>query len=303
MNDYRKKPVTVEARQFVAAGAPEQEKLAAWCHGNLIGAAELKPSERLIQIYTLEGVVTASVGDYIIKGVAGEFYPCKPEIFAQTYEEVGSSGDREFVLARLLSEAEKHVPEIKLPENAFVDGYSVELGEHRFTQAQWEAIQLYAAGTAELALTEEEDARATLNRMQAQVREFHEGMGQPVGTEARALPKDRVAVRVELIREEFQDELIPALEAGDLVETADACIDILYVTFGLLVEMGIDATPLFDEVQRSNMSKFGADGKAIIAGPNDPDGVFEGRVKKGPNYFKPNLADLLFSGNADLGRQ
>jgi predicted HAD superfamily Cof-like phosphohydrolase len=131
------------------------------------------------------------------------------------------------------------------------------------------------------------------NTMQRQVALFHKGMGQPVGDKIQALPPERVAVRVELIREEFEDELIPALHEGDLVETVDALIDILYVTFGALVEMGVDAQPLFDEVQRSNMSKFGADGKPIIAGPNDPDGVFEGRVKKGPNYFRPHLAEVL----------
>ena len=138
-----------------------------------------------------------------------------------------------------------------------------------------------------------------VNKMQQQVADFHRGMGQPVGHKARALPEDRKAVRVELIREEFE-ELRDALAADDMVETADACIDLLYVVYGLLVETGIDAEPLFDEVQRSNMSKFGADGKPIIAGPNDPDGIFEGRVKKGPNYFKPNLRDLLESGHADL---
>lgn len=139
-----------------------------------------------------------------------------------------------------------------------------------------------------------------MNKMQAQVAEFHRAMGQPVGNRARPLPQERVPVRVELIREEFIDELLPALASGDIVESADAAIDILYVTFGLLVEMGIDAEVLFDEVQRSNMSKFGADGKPIIAGPNDPDGIFEGRVKKGPNYFKPNLKALLEHGTADL---
>jgi len=125
-------------------------------------------------------------------------------------------------------------------------------------------------------------------------------MGQPVGHKAKPLPASREAVRIELIREEFIDELIPALAAGDMVETADACIDIIYVTLGLLTEMGIDAQVLFDEVQASNMSKLGADGKGIIAGPDDPDGVFEGRVKKGPNYFRPRLRDLLEHGSADL---
>jgi predicted HAD superfamily Cof-like phosphohydrolase len=153
-----------------------------------------------------------------------------------------------------------------------------------------------------------------VNKMQQQVVTFHRGMGQPVGHRARPLPQDRIPVRVELIREEFIDELLPALGViltddgeikltgaeQDVVEVADAAIDILYVTFGLLVEMGVDAEALFDEVQRSNMSKFGADGKPIIAGPNDPDGVFEGRVKKGPNYFKPRLRELLELGRADL---
>jgi predicted HAD superfamily Cof-like phosphohydrolase len=128
-----------------------------------------------------------------------------------------------------------------------------------------------------------------VNKMQQQVADFHRAMGQPVGHSVRALPQERKAVRIELIREEFLDELIPALEADDVVETVDA-----------LVELGVDAEIIFNEVQRSNMSKFGADGKPIIAGPNDPDGVFEGRVKKGPNYFKPDIGGLLASGHADL---
>ena len=138
-----------------------------------------------------------------------------------------------------------------------------------------------------------------MNSMQADVVRFHRAMGQPVGHRARLLPEERKAVRVELIREEFE-ELKDALANDDMVETADACIDILYVTFGLLVEMGIDAQVLFDEVQRSNMSKLGPDGKAIIAGPNDPDGIFEGRVKKGPDYFRPNLGGIIMHGMAHL---
>lgn len=130
-------------------------------------------------------------------------------------------------------------------------------------------------------------------KMQRQVEEFHASMRQPVGVLPHALPADRIPVRVELIREEFIDELIPALEAGDLVETADACVDLLYVVLGLMVECGLDAGPLFDEVQRSNMSKLGADGLPIIAGPNDPDGTFEGRVKKGPFYTRPDLKSII----------
>lgn len=148
-----------------------------------------------------------------------------------------------------------------------------------------------------------------MSTQQAAVAEFHRAMGQPVGDSPRPLPADRIAVRVELIREEFMELLealgwqgeqdseghyvFPADAKVDMVEMADACIDLEYVVKGLLVEAGIDDGPLFDEVQRSNMSKLGADGQPIIAGPNDPDGIFEGRVKKGPNYFRPNLAKLI----------
>lgn len=138
------------------------------------------------------------------------------------------------------------------------------------------------------------------SRMQQQVKEFHTAMGQPVASVAQPLPIDRIPVRVELIREEFE-ELKVALADGDVVETADACIDLLYVVFGLMVETGLDAAPLFEEVHASNMSKFGADGKPLIAGPNDPDGVFAGRVKKGPNYFKPQLGQIIDQGFANLG--
>ncbi|QWS69710.1 MazG-like nucleotide pyrophosphohydrolase [Microbacterium phage WilliamStrong] len=158
-----------------------------------------------------------------------------------------------------------------------------------------------------------------MNTQQAGVVAFHRAMGQPVLPRAQALPVGRIPVRVELIREEFmellealgwageQDSeghyLFPTNPKVDMVEMADACIDLLYVVKGLLTEAGIDDEPLFDEVQRSNMSKLGADGKPIIAGPNDPDGIFEGRVKKGPNYFKPDLRGILLSGQADLEYQ
>ena len=137
-----------------------------------------------------------------------------------------------------------------------------------------------------------------MNKMQSQVLEFQRAMELPVGHVARRMPQDQKAVRHELIREELE-EFLTALQEDDLVEQADALIDLLYVVYGGLVVMGIDAEPLFDEVHRSNMSKFGEDGKPIIAGPNDPDGIFEGRVKKGPNYFKPNLKALLDHGTAD----
>lgn len=82
---FRKKPVVIEAVQFLAASIEKQESVADWCKGKLCGTRLLSP-HRVIKIQTLEGEMVASVGDWIIKGVKGEFYPCKPDIFALTYE-------------------------------------------------------------------------------------------------------------------------------------------------------------------------------------------------------------------------
>ena len=79
MKKYRKKPVVIEAREYTRNGL-EAEKVAAWCGGD-------QTDEGLI-IHTLEGDHLANYGDMVIKGVAGEFYPCKPDIFCATYEPV-----------------------------------------------------------------------------------------------------------------------------------------------------------------------------------------------------------------------
>jgi hypothetical protein len=83
---FRKKPVVVEARQFTLHDAEHPESLETWCNGRVRGT-KLPASERIIQIDTLEGEMEGKIGDWIIRGVKGEFYPCKPDIFAATYEE------------------------------------------------------------------------------------------------------------------------------------------------------------------------------------------------------------------------
>lgn len=87
MPKFRKMPVVIEARRFVGLSG----KLAEWCGGRY--GSEAKASDHTdvyeyLEIPTLEGVMRADVGDWIIRGVQGEFYPCKPDIFAGTYEEV-----------------------------------------------------------------------------------------------------------------------------------------------------------------------------------------------------------------------
>ena len=91
-------------------------------------------------------------------------------------------------------------------------------------------------------------------------------------------------LRIDLIKEEL-DELTEAMKNKDLLEVADALTDILYVTYGAGHAFGIDLDKCFDEVQRSNMSKRGADGNPIY---NEA-----GKVMKGPNYFKPDLSKFL----------
>ena len=91
-------------------------------------------------------------------------------------------------------------------------------------------------------------------------------------------------LRLSLIREELE-ELSDAINKQNLLEVADALTDILYVTYGAGHAFGINLDKCFDEVQSSNMSKLDANGKPIY---NE-----FGKVMKGPNYFKPNLAKFL----------
>ena len=91
-------------------------------------------------------------------------------------------------------------------------------------------------------------------------------------------------LRVSLIEEEL-DELKDAIKNKNLIEVADALTDLLYVTYGAGHAFGINLNKCFQEVQNSNMSKLGSDGKPIY---ND-----KGKVMKGPNYFKPDLGKFV----------
>ncbi|KKN07454.1 hypothetical protein LCGC14_1066800 [marine sediment metagenome] len=79
MAKYRKKPVVIEAKQYTRNGL-EAEQVAEWCDGQQTNTGLI--------IHTLEGDMMADYGDWIIKGIKGEFYPCKPDIFDATYEKV-----------------------------------------------------------------------------------------------------------------------------------------------------------------------------------------------------------------------
>ena len=113
---------------------------------------------------------------------------------------------------------------------------------------------------------------------------FMKTFGQEVKTNA-SFSSDKInKLRIDLIEEELE-ELKDAINKKDLHETIDALTDILYVTYGAGHDFGVNLDKCFEEVQNSNMSKLGEDGKPIY---NE-----NGKVMKGPNYFKPNLNQFL----------
>lgn len=84
---YRKKPVVIEALQFIDE-VDRLVELSEFIDNQDLRVDYKDPENPVLKLDTLEGVMTASIGDYIIKGVNGEFYPCKPDIFLKTYDEV-----------------------------------------------------------------------------------------------------------------------------------------------------------------------------------------------------------------------
>ena len=116
------------------------------------------------------------------------------------------------------------------------------------------------------------------------VKKFMDTYGQEVKSNAE-FPNERIVeLRLNLIKEELE-ELKVAVGQRDLLEVADALTDILYVTYGAGHAFGINLDKCFDEVQKSNMSKLGENGKPIYSE--------NGKVMKGPQYFKPNLKQFL----------
>lgn len=124
------------------------------------------------------------------------------------------------------------------------------------------------------------------NKIKA-VKEFHKAFGLGIKESPIAkLSEQKLQLRFDLMQEE-NEEYLEAAKANDLVEVADALGDMLYILCGTIIEHGMQhkIEEVFNEIQRSNMSKLGADGKPIYRE--------DGKVMKGPNYFKPNIAEIL----------
>ena len=113
---------------------------------------------------------------------------------------------------------------------------------------------------------------------------FMKTFGQEVKNKTELSTEKINLLRISLIKEELE-ELQQAIRENNILEVADALTDILYVTYGAGHAFGINLDKCFNEVQESNMSKLGSDGKPIYHET--------GKVMKGPNYFKPDLSKFL----------
>ena len=121
------------------------------------------------------------------------------------------------------------------------------------------------------------------------VKDFHETFGLSYNDSPTvALEKEIIELRYNLMKEE-NEEYIEAARKNDIIEVADALGDMLYILCGTIIEHGMSdiIEDVFDEIQKSNMSKLGADGKPIYRK--------DGKVMKGPNYFKPNFSKFFIS--------
>jgi predicted HAD superfamily Cof-like phosphohydrolase len=121
----------------------------------------------------------------------------------------------------------------------------------------------------------------------AAVTKFHTAFKLNMNSKPIAdIGEDRNLLRFNLMKEE-NEEYLEAANINDLVEVADALGDMLYILCGTIIEHGMQdkIEEVFNEIQRSNMSKLGEDGKPIYRE--------DGKVLKGPNYFKPNIIEIL----------
>ena len=120
------------------------------------------------------------------------------------------------------------------------------------------------------------------------VAKFHNAFGiESADSPIANIPSQTVLLRYKLMKEE-NEEYLDAAQKNDLVEVADALGDMLYILCGTILSHGMQhkITEVFNEIQKSNMSKLGDDGKPIYRE--------DGKVLKGPNYFKPNIGSILY---------
>lgn len=143
-----------------------------------------------------------------------------------------------------------------------------------------------------------------MEAMQRAIVDWRTKFGLPVSDSIRTLHPEAAEAHIQLIREEFEEELVPALLSGDTVEIYDAGLDVIVYVIGLLSDAGYDLEPGLAEVMRGNYSKLDPEtGEPIYSRGQEIDGAPLGKVLKGSAYVAPDLAAVIASGNADLGAE
>ena len=126
-----------------------------------------------------------------------------------------------------------------------------------------------------------------IHELISHVEKFHDAFGIGNNHEPTVkIEKKDIQLRFDLMKEE-NEEYLEAAESGDLIEVADALGDMMYILFGTIMKHGMQhkIVEVFEEIQNSNMSKLGGDGSPIYRE--------DGKVLKGPNYFKPNIRSIV----------
>lgn len=131
------------------------------------------------------------------------------------------------------------------------------------------------------------DSKKDIQELIGYVEKFHDSFGIANNYEPTIqLSQKDIQLRFDLLKEE-NEEYINAAKNGDMIEVADALGDLMYILFGTIMKHGMQhkIVEVFEEIQKSNMSKLGEDGKPIYRE--------DGKVLKGPKYFKPNIQSIL----------
>jgi predicted HAD superfamily Cof-like phosphohydrolase len=136
----------------------------------------------------------------------------------------------------------------------------------------------------------------TMKKQIESVERFHEAFGQKNGKWPQHIELDQYELRHKLMAEE-NDEYLEACDAKDIVGIADALGDQMYILCGTILKHGLQhiIADVFDEIQASNMSKLGEDGKPVLRE--------DGKILKGPGYFKPNLEKFFVAEGKKKGEQ
>jgi predicted HAD superfamily Cof-like phosphohydrolase len=173
--------------------------------------------------------------------------------------------------------------EIKDPSGKYIIGFNT--SHYGDTLMNWPRDRVLIEALS-LSIQLQRSYKYSMERIINSVKKFHETFGVPVATSPTLIPTEDSNLRYALMEEE-NNEYLAACNEGDIVEIADALGDQLYILVGTMLRHGLQdkIADVFDEIHASNMSKVGADGKPVLRE--------DGKILKGPKYFRPNIKKIL----------